>query len=171
MFDSLSAFTKPLVYVMPSSQGAGHSATGAQTIGDRESDSADREAGDERSSKEVEASPLSHPLDSAPVDSAESDRSLGPMRGQGHVYPTSPPLVNPEFLLLALGFCLLVVRFAEPFWFTSRAFTLLFCLFTGLTALHVLIEVAAISVIYKLYTLSDQVPRAGSVGGGVVASP
>ncbi|KAL5962349.1 hypothetical protein TSMEX_009962 [Taenia solium] len=70
----------------------------------------------------------------------------------GHPYPSIPPDLGPEFVLLAITLVLLTVRFAAPFWFTSRSFSTLLSLYTAITGCYILLEAAAIELMSKIYT-------------------
>lgn len=69
-----------------------------------------------------------------------------------HPYPSIPADLGPEFVLLAITLVLLTVRFAAPFWFTSRSFSTLFSLYTAITGCYILLEAAAIELLSKIYT-------------------
>lgn len=69
-----------------------------------------------------------------------------------HPYPSIPAEFNPEYLLLAITFVFLMVRFAAPFWFTSRSYSSLFSLYTAISGCYVLLEAAAMEILLKIYT-------------------
>ncbi|KAH9286365.1 hypothetical protein ECG_01378 [Echinococcus granulosus] len=70
----------------------------------------------------------------------------------GHPYPSIPADLGPEFVLLAVTLVLLTVRFASPFWFTSRSFSTLLSLYTAMTGCYILLEAAAIELLSKICT-------------------
>ncbi|VDN96717.1 unnamed protein product [Rodentolepis nana] len=67
-------------------------------------------------------------------------------------YPSIPPDFSPEYLLLATAFTFLMVRFAAPFWFTSRSFSGLLSVYTFISGCYVLLESAAMELLIKIYT-------------------
>ncbi|KAM7541649.1 hypothetical protein Aperf_G00000031088 [Anoplocephala perfoliata] len=69
-----------------------------------------------------------------------------------HPYPSIPADFSPEYLLLTTAFVFLMVRFAAPFWFTSRSFSSLLSLYTAISGCYVLLEAAAMELLLKIYT-------------------
>ncbi|VDN12308.1 unnamed protein product, partial [Dibothriocephalus latus] len=67
-------------------------------------------------------------------------------------FPSQPAEISIEFVILVSSLVILTLRFAAPFWFTSRAFSIIFSLYTALTGCYILLEAAAIEVLVKLTT-------------------
>ncbi|TGZ74863.1 hypothetical protein CRM22_000717 [Opisthorchis felineus] len=76
----------------------------------------------------------------------------------GHPYPVDPADVCLEYALLAIGFCVLTVRYAGPFYFASRPFALLFSAYTATSGLFLLIDSATMDVLYKLAVVGVREP-------------
>uniref|UniRef100_A0A0X3P7H4 Uncharacterized protein n=1 Tax=Schistocephalus solidus TaxID=70667 RepID=A0A0X3P7H4_SCHSO len=73
-----------------------------------------------------------------------------------HPFPSQPAEVSVEFIFLASSLVILTIRFAAPFWFTSKAFSILFSLYTALTGCYILLEAAAVEVLVKLTTAGSR---------------
>ncbi|KAL7062394.1 hypothetical protein AAHC03_0905 [Spirometra sp. Aus1] len=73
-----------------------------------------------------------------------------------HPFPSQPAEISIEFVLLASSLVILTIRFAAPFWFTSRAFSILFSVYTALTGCYILLEAAAVEVLVKLTTAGSR---------------
>ncbi|VDM31712.1 unnamed protein product [Hydatigera taeniaeformis] len=74
----------------------------------------------------------------------------------GHPYPSIPADLSPEFVLLAITLVMLTIRFAAPFWFTSRSFSTLLSLYTAITGWYILLEAAAVELLLKIYTAGSR---------------
>ncbi|VUZ51040.1 unnamed protein product, partial [Hymenolepis diminuta] len=75
-----------------------------------------------------------------------------------HPYPSIPADFSPEYLLLSITFAFLMVRFAAPFWFTSRSFSCLLSLYTVISGCYILLESAATELLLKIYTAGARDP-------------
>ncbi|VDD79312.1 unnamed protein product [Mesocestoides corti] len=80
------------------------------------------------------------------------DQREVPNRFAGHPYPSNPPDISPEFVVLATALVVLTVRIAAPFWFTSRVFSILLSLYTAVTGCYVLLEAATVELLLKIFT-------------------
>ncbi|VDP88076.1 unnamed protein product [Echinostoma caproni] len=80
-----------------------------------------------------------------------------------HSYPIVPSQVSVEFTVFAISLGLLTVRYAMPFYFTSRVFSSLLSMFIALTSAFLLIDSATVAVVYKLFSIGVREP-----GGAVL---
>ncbi|KAF5405521.1 hypothetical protein PHET_00950 [Paragonimus heterotremus] len=76
----------------------------------------------------------------------------------GHTYPITPSPISPEYTFLTVGFALLTVRYAAPFYFTSRPFSILMSAYVALSSVFVLVDAATIAVVYKLAVVGVREP-------------
>lgn len=75
-----------------------------------------------------------------------------------HSYPVSPSQVSVEFAVFGMSLALLTVRYALPFYFTSRVFSSLFSTFIALSSVFLLIDSATVAVVYKLFSIGVREP-------------
>lgn len=73
-------------------------------------------------------------------------------RFPSHPFPSVPTDISPEFVLLAASLLVLTIRFAVPFWFTSRPFSALLSTYIAVSGCYVLIEAASLELLIKLFT-------------------
>ncbi len=95
--------------------------------------------------------------DTGPVETIESYHAReSHSQFPSHPFPSIPTDISPEFVLLATTLVILTVRFAAPFWFTSRPFSTLLSVYVAVTGCYILLEAASIELLLKIYTAGDR---------------
>lgn len=65
-------------------------------------------------------------------------------------FPTKPSKISPEFINLIVSLLILVIRLPSPFWYTNKAFSIVFSLFAFVSAACISMEYESLILIIKI---------------------